>query len=126
MNITCPVSLGELVDKLSILKIKKEKIKDAAKLVHIKNEEEHLEKTLSALKLENIQYHLGQMIDINTQLWVVEDDIRDCERNRDFGETFIRLARSVYVLNDDRFKRKNTINSTYNSSIVEVKSYQEY
>lgn len=126
MNINCEISLGELVDKLSILKIKAKNITDSAKLIHVKKEEEILSQTLSSLKLENIEHHLNQMIDVNSKLWKIEDDIRDLERAKDFGEEFIRLARAVYITNDERFNRKNTINTTYKSGLVEVKSYQEY
>lgn len=126
MNINCEISLGELVDKLSILRIKSQKIHDAEKLVHVRKEEEILSQLLKSLKLENMQHHLDQMIDINLQLWVIEDDIRDLERAKDFGAEFVRLARAVYVTNDERFKRKNTINTTYKSGLVEVKSYKDY
>ncbi|MEA9355519.1 DUF6165 family protein [Bacteriovorax sp. PP10] len=126
MNINCEISLGELVDKLSILRIKSQKIHDAEKLVHVRKEEEILSQLLKSLQLEKMQHHLDQMIDINLQLWVIEDDIRDLERNKDFGEKFIQLARAVYITNDERFKRKNTINTTYKSGLVEVKSYKDY
>lgn len=126
MNINCEVSLGELVDKISILKIKLQKISDAEKLIHVKKEEKSLSDTLAALKLDKIDYHLEQMIDVNLKLWKIEDDIRDLERDKNFGEEFIKLARAVYITNDERFKRKNTINTTYKSGLVEVKSYQDY
>nr|BDT29524.1 DUF6165 family protein [Bacteriovorax sp. HI3] len=126
MNINCEVSLGELVDKISILKIKLEKITDAEKLKHVKKEEETLSKTLASLKLENIDFHLNQMIDVNLKLWKIEDDIRDLERDKDFGSAFIELARAVYITNDERFRRKNTINTTYKSGLQEVKSYKDY
>ena len=73
-----------------------------------------------------MQHHLDQMIDINLQLWLIEDDIRILEKNKNFNEKFIDLARSVYITNDERFKRKNNINIIYNSGLVEVKSYQDY
>lgn len=126
MNINCEVSLGELVDKISILRIKSQKITDSVKLSHVKKEEETLSKTLSSLNLDNIDFHMNQMIDINLKLWVIEDDIRDLERAKDFGPNFIELARAVYISNDERFKRKNTINTTYKSGLVEVKSYKDY
>lgn len=126
MNINCEVSLGELVDKISILRIKSQKITDSVKLSHVKKEEETLSKTLSSLNLDNIDFHMNQMIDINLKLWVIEDDIRDLERAKDFGPKFIELARAVYISNDERFKRKNTINTTYKSGLVEVKSYKDY
>lgn len=126
MNVTCEISLGELFDKVSILRIKSQKIHDAEKLVHVRKEEEMLSQLLKSLKLEKTQHHLDQMIDINLQLWVIEDDIRVLEKNKDFGEKFIELARAVYITNDERFKRKNIINTTYQSGLVEVKSYKEY
>ena len=126
MNISCEISLGELVDKISILRIKLQKITDAEKLGHVQKEEKTLSETLTSLKLDNIDFHLNQMIDVNLKLWKIEDDIRDLERDKDFGEEFIRLARAVYVTNDERFKRKNTINTNYKSGLVEVKSYQDY
>lgn len=126
MNINCEVSLGELVDKISILIIKSQKITDAEKLIHVKKEEKSLSETLESLKLDKINFHLEQMIEVNLKLWSIEDDIRDLERAKDFGEDFIKLARAVYITNDERFKRKNTINTTYKSGLVEVKSYQDY
>jgi hypothetical protein len=126
MNINCEISLGELVDKISILKIKSEKIQDAAKLLHVKKEQLILSSTLKQLQLENIQFHLDQMIEVNLKLWKIEDDIRDLERDKDFGDAFVQLARAVYITNDERFKRKNTINTTYKSGLVEVKSYKDY
>ena len=126
MNIKCEISLGELVDKISILKIKLQKITDTEKLVYVIKEENTLSETLTSLKLDNINHHLNQMIEVNSKLWVIEDDIRDLERDKNFGEDFIRLARAVYVTNDERFSRKNNINTTYKSGLVEVKSYQDY
>ena len=126
MNINCEISLGELVDKISILKIKMQKISSSEKLAHVKKEEKSLTETLSALNLDKIEYHLEQMIEVNLKLWKIEDDIRDLERDKNFGEEFVGLARAVYITNDERFKRKNTINTTYKSGLVEVKSYQDY
>ena len=126
MNINCEISLGELFDKLSILRIKSQKIRDVEKLIHVRKEEELLTILLKSLKLENMQHHLDQMIDINLQLWVIEDDIRILEKNKNFNEKFIELARAVYITNDERFKRKNTINITYDSGLIEVKCYQDY
>jgi hypothetical protein len=126
MNIECEISLGELVDKLSILKIKMEKIKDIDKLKHVQKEESALQRKLDSLKLENITHHLDQMIEVNLKLWKIEDDIRDLERDKNFNQEFIDLARAVYITNDERFKRKNTINTIYKSGLVEVKSYKDY
>ena len=126
MNIECEISLGELVDKLSILRIKLQKISDSEKLTHVKKEEQVLSLKLNSLNLSNIDYHLEQMIDVNLKLWKIEDDIRDLERDKKFNQDFIDLARAVYITNDERFKRKNTINTHYKSGLVEVKSYQDY
>ena len=126
MNINCEISLGELFDKLSILRIKSQKICDTEKLIHVRKEEELLSNLLKSLRLEKMQHHLDQMIDINLQLWVIEDDIRILEKNKIFNEKFIELARAVYITNDERFKRKNTINIEYDSGLIEVKSYQDY
>lgn len=126
MEIKCSISLGELVDKISILKIKLEMIKDEKKLSHVKKEEMALVNELNSLKLLNIESHLEKMVEVNLELWKIEDEIRECERHKMFDENFIRLARLVYVTNDERFKRKNQINNEYNSGLHEVKSYKEY
>ena len=126
MNIGCEISLGELIDKISILRIKLEKIEETEKLIYLKKEEASLSKTLSSLKLVDIESHLKGMIEVNLILWKIEDDIRECERTSRFDKEFIELARLVYKTNDERFRRKNTINSIYKSSFVEVKSYKEY
>lgn len=126
MNIECEISLGELVDKLSILRIKLAKITDEEKLKHVRKEEKVLSEKLKSLRLDNIDFHLNQMIEINSKLWTIEDDIRDLERAKTFNEKFIELARAVYISNDERFKRKNTINTNYKSGLVEVKSYNDY
>ena len=89
-------------------------------------EEKSLSSTLNSLNLENIAFHLDQMIEVNLKLWKIEDDIRDLEREKRFDESFIDLARAVYVTNDERFRRKNIINSTYKSGLIEVKSYKDY
>lgn len=126
MNIECEISLGELVDKLSILQIKLQKITDESKLVHVRKEEKVLSDKLQSLNLPGIDVHLQQMVEINSKLWKIEDDIRELERAKTFNHEFIELARSVYITNDERFKRKNTINTFYKSGLVEVKSYKDY
>jgi len=126
MTINCEISLGELIDKISILKIKSQKITTPEKLSHVNKEYLSLTTTLNSLKLAGIESHVEQMIDINLTLWKIEDDIRDCEKAKKFDQTFIDLARAVYITNDERFKRKNAINASYKSGLVEVKSYQEY
>ena len=127
MIINTPVSLGELVDKISILHIKNINIKDDEKLKLIREELELLNQTLNKhIKKNDIQNYLDSLIEINSRLWVIEDDIRDCERNKKFDQTFIDLARSVYFTNDKRSELKLEINKKFGSKIVEVKSYEEY
>ena len=127
MIINTPVSLGELVDKISILNIKNINIKDDEKLKLIREELELLNLTLNKhIKNNDIQNYLDSLIEINSRLWVIEDDIRDCERNKKFDQTFIDLARSVYFTNDKRSEVKLEINKKFGSKIIEVKSYEEY
>ena len=127
-KIIVEVSVGELLDKISILEIKKEKIKDPKKLKFISNEhtilKDQLEKNVkSDHKLENLFQNLKE---INSKLWIIEDDKRDCEKNKDFGEKFIKLSRDVHFLNDDRAKIKLEINNHTGSSIKEIKEYTSY
>jgi len=127
MIISTPVSLGELVDKLSILHIKNINIKDNEKLKLIREEFDLLNKTLNDhIKRDDIQKYLDSLIEINSKLWVIEDDIRECEKNKIFDAQFIELARSVYIINDKRSKIKLDINKKFGSKIIEVKSYEEY
>ena len=127
MIINTPVSLGELVDKISILHIKNINIKDDEKLKLIREELELLNQTLNKhIKNNDIQNYLDSLIEINSKLWVIEDDIRDCERNKKFDQTFIDLARSVYFTNDKRSEVKLEINKKFGSKIIEVKSYEGY
>jgi len=127
MIINTPVSLGELVDKISILHIKNINIKDDEKLKLIREELELLNQTLNKhIKKNDIQNYLDSLIEINSKLWVIEDDIRDCERNKKFDQAFIDLARSVYFTNDKRSEVKLEINKKFGSKIIEVKSYEEY
>ncbi len=127
-KIIVEVSVGELLDKISILEIKKEKIKDPEKLNFIKNEhsilKDQIEKNVkSDDKLNKLFQELKE---INTKLWVIEDDKRDCEKNKDFGEKFIKLSRDVHFLNDDRAKIKLEINNYTGSKIKEIKEYTNY
>ena len=127
MIINTPVSLGELIDKISILHIKNINIKDDEKLALVKDELLLLNKTLDDhINRDDIQQYLDSLIDINSKLWVIEDDIRDCERNKIFDQKFIDLARSVYFTNDKRSEVKLEINKKFGSQIIEVKSYEEY
>ena len=127
MLINTPISLGELVDKISILMIKKKNISDSLKLQHVNKELEFLQKTLKKyISEDEINDFLLKLVNINSKLWDIEDDIRECERKKLFDQTFIDLARSVYFTNDERAKVKNDINKTFGSELVEVKSYEEY
>ena len=127
MIISTPVSLGELIDKISILHIKNKNIKDDEKLKLIREELKLLTITLDGhLKKNDIQEFLDALIKINSELWIIEDEIRDCERSKKFDEKFISLARSVYITNDKRSEIKLDINKKFGSEIVEVKSYEEY
>ncbi len=127
MIISTPVSVGELVDKISILHIKNINIKDVEKIKFIKEELELLNQTLDKhVNRDHIQEYLDALIEINSKLWVIEDDIRDCERNKNFDQKFIELARSVYFTNDKRSDVKLNINKKFGSQIIEVKSYEDY
>ena len=127
MIINTPVSLGELVDKISILHIKNTNIKDNEKLLLVKEELSLLQQTLNDhVNSDKIKPFLESLIDINSKLWIIEDDIRDCERDKKFDQKFIDLARSVYFTNDKRSEIKLEINKKFGSKIVEVKSYEKY
>jgi len=128
MIIDTPISLGELIDKISILQIKKKNVKNIRKQKYIKKELKLLEKTLqnTLVNKKNINQYLKKLILINTQLWKIEDKIREHERQKKFDEQFIELARSVYITNDNRAKIKNNINQKFGSQIIEVKSYKKY
>lgn len=126
MEILCQVSLGELVDKMTILKIKTERIKDDSKVSLAQTEFDALEASLTKLKLDGIESYFNELKTVNEKLWVIEDDIRNCEAQKRFDGEFIDLARSVYKTNDERFRVKNSINMKYNSGIKEVKSYEDY
>lgn len=123
-----PASPGELLDKLTILDIKLERITDPDKLANVRREHELLTAvwTDSGLETPQITELRADLLRVNTALWEIEDDIRDEERNRDFGERFIKLARSVYVENDKRAAIKKQINLALGSEIVEEKSYSDY
>ncbi len=127
MLVDTPISIGELVDKISILKIKQENISDKIKVKHVKKELDLLQKKLfNYIDREDIQNYLDLLVNVNSKLWKIEDDIRDCENNKLFDQTFIELARSVYYTNDERAKIKSEINKKFGSELVEVKSYKEY
>ena len=127
-KIIVEVSIGELLDKISILEIKQEKIKDLEKLKFINNEHSILKDQLgknvkSDDKLNNLYQSLKE---INAKLWIIEDDKRQCEKDKDFGEKFIKLSRDVHFLNDDRAKIKLEINNHTGSAIKEIKEYTSY
>jgi len=124
-DILVPISPGELVDKLTILRIKSEQIKDDAKLANVRHEFEALQ-AIADEKLpqgENLSKLWNQLYEINADLWAIEDDIRACESRSDFGPAFIALARAVYVTNDERSVIKRRINLLMGSQIIEEKSY---
>ena len=127
-KIIIEISVGELLDKISILEIKLEKIKDPNKLKFITAELSILKDQLS----KNIDYNekiknLYQSLkEINSRLWIIEDNKRECEKNKDFSEVFIKLSRDVHFLNDDRAKIKLEINNITGSSIKEIKEYTNY
>ena len=124
MKIQCDVSVGEVLDKYSILLIKAEKIKDKEKLKDVNNEREYLKTII--MELPDYSDHLKQLTNVNKRLWEVEDELRKMESSRTFDNVFIDLARSVYSLNDERFRLKNNINIAYGSAIKEVKEYVKY
>lgn len=115
------ISIGELVDKITILKIKLTQINDENKLKNISQEHDYLVNFLP--QDENIKSYFDKLFDINLKLWHVEDLLRDFENQKKFDEEFIECARSVYHLNDERARIKKNINLNYNSSFVEEKSY---
>lgn len=122
------LSAGELFDKISILEIKKNKIKDKDKRNIVLKELSSLQETASEnIKKSKLVTKLYKKLKfINLKLWKIEDDIRDCERKRNFGDKFIKLARAVYFTNDERSLVKNKINKLTKSNISEVKSYKKY
>jgi hypothetical protein len=121
------ISNGELLDKFSILEIKMGNITDPAKLTNIKNEYRELTSDCTdLLRNSTISSLYSELKSINQKLWVVEDDIRDCERSKDFGPQFVSLAREVYFTNDERARVKKEINLASGSPLVEEKSYQAY
>jgi UDP-N-acetylmuramyl tripeptide synthase len=127
-DILVPISPGELLDKITILRIKAARMTDAVKVANVKHELSLLEKTwhdsgAAALDLGAEEANLTR---VNEALWVIEDDIRDEDRARRFGERFIELARAVYVTNDERAAIKKRINSLSGSTIIEEKSYRKY
>ena len=127
-EILVPVSFGELLDKIAILQIKSERIADPAKLTNVRRELDALNATWGAHPASQVDIGdlLGALRKVNEALWDIEDDIRDKERAREFDQEFIRLARAVYVTNDERARVKKEINLRLGSAYVEEKSYADY
>jgi uncharacterized protein (DUF2236 family) len=128
-EILVPVSPGELLDKITILRIKAVRMADAAKVANVRHELALLENTWQAsgaAAVAGVAAEEANLMRVNEKLWVIEDDIRDEERAKRFGQRFIELARAVYVTNDERAQIKKRINTLLGSSIVEEKSYQAY
>ena len=127
-RILSEISPGELLDKISILEIKLEKVKDKDRQKKIKNEYDILKKTQnSSIEMsDKIKDLYRSVSNVNIQLWDIEDKLRICEQNKDFGKNFIELARGVYFNNDKRAKLKNEINGILKSNIREIKQYVDY
>jgi len=127
-TVTAEIAPGELIDKITILEIKLERITDAAKLANVRAEWDVLSASRDAnlAASDALSGLAARLKEINERLWVIEDDIRDCERAQDFGDTFIELARSVYRTNDQRAQTKREINELLGSTLMEEKSYAAY
>ena len=128
MLLSIPVSVGEIMDKITILEIKAERILDAEKLANVTAELDTLRPlvTHDALNTASIKALVAELKDINEALWDIEDDIREREYAKDFGEAFIALARAVYITNDKRAVVKKQINLATGSTLIEEKSYEDY
>lgn len=126
-TLVAPLSVGELFDKITILRIKSSRISDPAKLANVQHELKVLEQVAASVPShEHLPGEVQALLDVNQTLWDIEDDIRACERAKDFSETFIQLARSVYIENDQRARIKRRINELCGSALVEEKSYAAY
>jgi 5'-deoxynucleotidase YfbR-like HD superfamily hydrolase len=128
MSVNVEISIGEFFDKITILEIKQERIRDAEKLANITKELDALNALLQKLPFSrtDVQDEVDELKSINEKLWVIEDDIRDKEAAKEFDQQFVELARSVYFTNDRRSEVKRTINIKLGSNFVEEKSYEEY
>lgn len=128
MQIKIPVSIGELIDKITILEIKSKKIQNVKKLTNINNELSSLNSVLinTQINLDSLENYKLELTKVNEELWDIEDEIRLLEKEKNFSDEFIKLARSVYITNDRRFEIKNNINNEFNSDYFEEKSYEEY
>jgi hypothetical protein len=127
-EIKVPVSPGELLDKITILRIKSSRMRDASKLANVRTELEALEQIWSASPYAavDVASDVGALLAVNERLWTIEDDIRDKERAKKFDADFVRLARAVYIENDERAAIKRRLNVKLGSSLIEEKSYAEY
>jgi hypothetical protein len=127
-EITVPVSPGELLDKITILRIKSSRMRDASKLANVRTELEALEQLWNASPYAavDVASDVGALLAVNERLWTIEDDIRDKERAQTFDADFVRLARAVYIENDERAAIKRRLNVKLGSSLIEEKSYAEY
>lgn len=125
-EILVPVSVGELIDKITILRIKQRRIQDSAKLKNIEAELQALEGVCAKARLDTKDALALELEAINQKLWAIEDDIREQERTKSFDQEFIALARAVYVTNDERFRVKSKINAAAGSLYKEEKSYRDY
>ena len=129
MNINIPISYGELLDKLTILEIKQEKISNQEKLKNINNEYSELDEVAKYLKnIDKVKYEnfYKKLLEVNLSLWEIEDKIRILEKNKNFDSEFVELARKVYFTNDKRFEIKSEINKHFGSEFFEEKQYVEY
>ena len=127
-TILSEISAGELLDKISILEIKREKIRDKANLEEINKEYKSLKEVqnLSIKMTEKLKTLFEEIKEVNLALWNIEDKLRICEKNKDFGQVFVELARNVYLNNDNRSKIKFEINKLLGSNIKEIKQYVDY
>lgn len=119
------VSNGEIIDKLTIIRIKLERIKEEAKLINLRKEHEELTEVATSIITEDNPLYID-LYKVNCELWDIEDKIRDLERKKDFGSEFIEMARAVYFTNDRRSEIKRSINLTTGSGLIEEKSYEKY
>lgn len=127
MTLLVPVSWGELLDKISILRIKSERMEDPAKLENVRHELEQLEQIRGRVEESDELVRLeGELRRVNESLWEIEDEIRLCEKAKDFGPRFVELARAVYTTNDRRAEVKYLVNMLLGSDVVEEKSYEKY
>ncbi len=125
-NVMAPVSPGELLDKITILEIKAERISDPQKNANVRVELDLLNTIWADIPEVDVDAERSALKSVNEKLWEIEDDIRDEERAKRFGERFVELARAVYVTNDERARLKKVINTKMGSAIVEEKSYSDY